>query len=401
MAANDKKDRRAAWRPATQLVHEGTLRSQFGETSEAIFLNSGYVYQSAEQAEARFKGDEEGYVYSRYANPTVSMFEARMCALEGAEAARGTASGMAAVAASMLSQLKAGDHVVSGRALFGSCRYIVEDLLPRYGVTSTLVDGRDLAAWEAAVTPNTHAFFFESPTNPVLELVDIEGVCAIAKKAGALTVVDNVFATPLGQRPMELGADIVVYSATKHIDGQGRCLGGVVLGPDEFINETLHSYLKHTGPSLSPFNAWVLLKGLETLPLRVARHNESAARIADFLGERPEVARVFYPGRADHPQHALAKKQMTGGGPMVAFEVKGDKAAAFRFLNALTIFKISNNLGDAKSLATHPATTTHQRLTPEARAELGIFDNTIRLSVGLEDAEDIEADLDQALSATQ
>jgi O-succinylhomoserine sulfhydrylase len=401
MAANDKKDRRAAWRPATQLVHEGTLRSQFGETSEAIFLNSGYVYQSAEQAEARFKGDEKGYVYSRYANPTVSMFEARMCALEGAEAARGTASGMAAVAASLLSQLKAGDHVVSGRALFGSCRYIVEDLLPRYGVTTTLVDGRDLAAWAAAVTPNTRAIFFESPTNPVLELVDIEGVCAIAKKAGALTVVDNVFATPLGQRPMELGADIVVYSATKHIDGQGRCLGGVVLGPDEFINETLHNYLKHTGPSLSPFNAWVLLKGLETLPLRVARHNESAARIADFLGERPEVARVFYPGRADHPQHALAKKQMTGGGPMVALEIEGDKSSAFRFLNALMIFKISNNLGDAKSLATHPATTTHQRLTPEARAELGIFDNTVRLSVGLEDAEDLEADLDQALSATQ
>jgi O-succinylhomoserine sulfhydrylase len=401
MAANDKKDRRAAWRPATQLVHEGTLRSQFGETSEAIFLNSGYVYQSAEQAEARFKGDEKGYVYSRYANPTVSMFEARMCALEGAEAARGTASGMAAVAASLLSQLKAGDHVVSGRALFGSCRYIVEDLLPRYGVTTTLVDGRDLAAWAAAVTPNTRAIFFESPTNPVLELVDIEGVCAIAKKAGALTVVDNVFATPLGQRPMELGADIVVYSATKHIDGQGRCLGGVVLGPDEFINETLHNYLKHTGPSLSPFNAWVLLKGLETLPLRVARHNESAARVADFLGERPEVARVFYPGRADHPQHALAKKQMTGGGPMVALEIEGDKSSAFRFLNALMIFKISNNLGDAKSLATHPATTTHQRLTPEARAELGIFDNTVRLSVGLEDAEDLEADLDQALSATQ
>jgi O-succinylhomoserine sulfhydrylase len=401
MAAKDKKDRRAAWRPATQLVHEGTLRSQFGETSEAIFLNSGYVYQSAEQAEARFKGDEKGYVYSRYANPTVSMFEARMCALESAEAARGTASGMAAVAASLLSQLKAGDHVVSGRALFGSCRYIVEDLLPRYGVTSTLVDGRDLAAWEAAVTPNTRAFFFESPTNPVLELVDIEGVCAIAKKCGALTVVDNVFATPLGQRPMALGADIVVYSATKHIDGQGRCLGGVVLGPDEFINETLHTYLKHTGPSLSPFNAWVLLKGLETLPLRVARHNESAARIADFLGQRPEVARVFYPGRADHPQHALAKKQMTGGGPMVALEIEGDKSAAFKFLNALTIFKISNNLGDAKSLATHPATTTHQRLTPEARAELGIFDNTVRLSVGLEDVEDLEADLDQALSATQ
>jgi len=399
MAAKDTKDRRAAWQPATQLVHEGTLRSQFGETSEAIFLNSGYVYDSAEQAEARFKGDEDGYVYSRYANPTVAMFEARMCALEGADAARGTASGMAAVAASLLCHLKAGDHVVSGRALFGSCRYIVEDLLPRYGIASTLVDGRDLAAWEAAVRPNTRAFFFETPTNPVLELVDIEGVAAIAKKAGALTVVDNVFATPLGQRPMALGADIVVYSATKHIDGQGRCLGGVVLGSSEFIDEKLHNFLKHTGPSLSPFNAWVMLKGLETLPLRVARHNESAARIADFLGQRPEVARVFYPGRADHPQHDLAKRQMAGGGPMVAFEITGGKTAAFRFLNALEIFRISNNLGDAKSLATHPATTTHQRLSDEARSELGIFDTIIRLSIGLEDAGDLEADLDQALSA--
>jgi len=401
MAAKDRKARRAAWAPATQLVHEGTLRSPFGETSEAIFLNSGYVYESAEQAEARFKGDEDGYVYSRYANPTVSMFEARMCALEGAEAARGTASGMAAVAASLLSHLKAGDHVVSGRALFGSCLYIVEDLLPRYGITSTLVDGRDLKAWEAAVTPDTRAFFFESPTNPVLELVDIEGVAKIAKRCGALTVVDNVFATPLGQRPMKLGADIVVYSATKHIDGQGRCLGGVVLGSKEFIEEKLHNFLKHTGPSLSPFNAWVLLKGLETLPLRVARHNESAAKIADFLGQRSEVARVYYPGRSDHPQHALATRQMTGGGPMVALEIKGDKKEAFRFLNALDVFRISNNLGDAKSLATHPATTTHQRLAPEARAELGIFDNTVRLSIGLEDVGDLEADLDQALMATR
>ncbi|ODS00450.1 O-succinylhomoserine sulfhydrylase [Methyloceanibacter superfactus] len=401
MAAKNKTDRSTAWQPATRLVHEGTLRSQFGETSEAIFLNSGYVYESAEQAEARFKGDEDGYVYSRYANPTVSMFETRMCALEGAEAARGTASGMAAVAASLLCHLKAGDHVVSGRALFGSCRYIVEDLLPRYGVTSTLVDGRDLAAWEAAVTPNTRAFFFESPTNPVLELVDIEGVAKIAKGCGALTVVDNVFATPLGQRPMALGADIVVYSATKHIDGQGRCLGGVVLGPAEFIDESLHTFLKHTGPSLSPFNAWVMLKGLETLPLRVARHNETAARIAEFLAERSEVERVFYPGRTDHPQHDLAKRQMTGGGPIVAFEIKGGKKAAFRFLNALSIFKISNNLGDAKSLATHPATTTHQRLSEEARSELGIFDTTIRLSIGLEDAGDLEADLDQALAAAR
>ncbi|MGA8690454.1 MAG: O-succinylhomoserine sulfhydrylase [Methyloceanibacter sp.] len=399
-AKTDQKTPTSAWRPATRLVHEGTLRSQFGETSEAIFLNSGYVYRNAEQAEARFKGDEEGFVYSRYANPTVAMFEARMCALEGAEAARGTSSGMAAVAASLLSQLKAGDHVVSARALFGSCRYIVEDLLPRYGIESTLVDGRDLSAWEAAMRPTTRAVFFETPTNPVLELVDIEGVAAIAHKVGALVVVDNVFATPLLQRPMPLGADIVVYSATKHIDGQGRCLGGVVLGNKDFIEEKLHNYLKHTGPSLSPFNAWVLLKGLETLPLRVERHAASAAAIADFLAER-EVARVFYPGRADHPQAALAKRQMQGGGPMVSFEVEGDKANAFRFLNALSIFKISNNLGDAKSLATHPSTTTHQRLSPEARAELGIFDRSLRLSIGLEDVEDLKADLDQALIAAR
>jgi O-succinylhomoserine sulfhydrylase len=401
MGAKDQKNRPGAWHQATELVHAGTLRSQFGETSEAIFLNSGYVYTSAEQAEARFKGDEEGFVYSRYANPTVAMFEARMCALEGADAARGTASGMAAVAASLLCQLKAGDHVVSARALFGSCRYIVEDLLPRYGITTTLVDGRNLGAWEAAMRPNTRAVFFETPTNPVLELVDIEGVAKIAHKSGAQVVVDNVFATPLLQRPMPLGADIVVYSATKHIDGQGRCLGGVVLGGKEFIEERLHNYLKHTGPSLSPFNAWVLLKGLETLPLRVERHGVSAGSIADFLAERPEVARVYYPGRADHPQHGLAKRQMTGGGPMVAFEVKGDKAAAFRLMNALQLFKISNNLGDAKSLVTHPATTTHQRLSEDVRAELGIFDRSVRLSIGLEHPGDLMADLDQALKAAR
>ncbi len=399
VASKDKKKRRVAWHLATELVHAGTLRSQFGETSEAIFLNSGYVYDSAEQAEARFKGDEEGYVYSRYANPTVAMFEARMCALEGAPAARGMSSGMAAVSASLLCHLKTGDHVVSARALFGSCRYVVEDLLPRYGIATTLIDGRDLKAWAAAVKPNTRAFFFETPTNPVLELVDIEGVSRIAKKAGALVVVDNVFATPLLQRPMPLGADIVVYSATKHIDGQGRCLGGVVLGSKEFIEEKLHNFLKHTGPSLSPFNAWVMLKGLETLPVRVERHCASAATIADFLAERPEVVRVFYPGRADHPQAALAKRQMTGGGPMVAFEIKGGKKEAFRFMNALEIFKISNNLGDAKSLVTHPATTTHQRLSPETRAELDIFDNSVRLSIGLEDVADLTADLDQALVA--
>jgi O-succinylhomoserine sulfhydrylase len=396
-AKKDKKKQGQVWRPATRLVHEGTLRSQFGETSEAIFLNSGYVYDNAEQAERRFKGDEEGFVYSRYSNPTVDMFEKRMCALEGAEAARGTASGMAAVNASLFSFLKAGDHVVSARALFGSCRYIVEDLLPRFGVQTTLIDGRDLSAWEAAMRPNTRAVFFETPTNPVLELVDIEAVSKIAHKVGALVVVDNVFATPMLQRPIPLGVDIVVYSATKHIDGQGRCLGGVVLGTKDFIEDKLHTYLKQTGPSLSPFNAWVLLKALETLPLRVERHGASAAAIADFLAERKEVVRVFYPGRDDHPQRELAKRQMAGGGPMVAFEVKGGKREAFRFMNALQIFKITNNLGDAKSLVTHPSTTTHQRLKPEQRAELGIFDRSVRLSIGLEDVEDLKADLDQAL----
>ena len=398
-AKKDKKKQGQVWRPATRLVHEGTLRSQFGETSEAIFLNSGYVYDNAEQAERRFKGDEEGFVYSRYSNPTVDMFEKRMCALEGAEAARGTASGMAAVNASLFSFLKAGDHVVSARALFGSCRYIVEDLLPRFGVQTTLIDGRDLSAWEAAMRPNTRAVFFETPTNPVLELVDIEAVSKIAHKVGALVVVDNVFATPMLQRPIPLGVDIVVYSATKHIDGQGRCLGGVVLGTKDFIEDKLHTFIKQTGPSLSPFNAWVLLKALETLPLRVERHGASAAAIADFLAERKEVVRVFYPGRDDHPQRELAKRQMAGGGPMVAFEVKGGKRDAFRFMNALQIFKITNNLGDAKSLVTHPSTTTHQRLKPEQRAELGIFDRSIRLSIGLEDVEDLKDDLDQALRA--
>ncbi len=385
---------------ATKLVHGGTVRSSFGETSEALFLNSGYVYDSAEQAEARFKGDEDGYVYSRYANPTVSMFEERMCLLEGAEAARGTASGMAAVAASLLCHVKAGDHVASARALFGSCRYIVEDLMPRYGITTTLIDGRDLDAWEKAITPKTKAVFFETPTNPVLELVDIEKVSELAHRVGALVVVDNVFATPVLQRPMPLGADVVVYSATKHIDGHGRCLGGVVLGTKEFIEEKLHNYIKHTGPSMSPFNAWVMLKGLESLDVRVARQVASAAEIADFLSDRKEIVRVFYPGRSDHPQAELAKRQMQGGGPMVALELKGAKETAFRFLNALQIFKISNNLGDAKSLATHPATTTHQRLTPEQRAELGILDSTVRLSIGLEDLEDLKADIEQALAAT-
>ena len=386
--------------PDTLLVHGGTLRSSFGETSEALFLTSGYVYESAADAEARFKNEVEGYTYSRFSNPTNTMFETRMALLEGAEAARSTATGMAAVSSALLGYLKAGDHVVAAKALFGACRFVIEDLLPRFGISSTLVDGRDLSAWRSALRDNTRVLFCESPANPTLELVDLAGVAAIAKSAGALLMVDNVFATPLLQKPLQLGADVVIYSATKHIDGQGRCLGGVVLSNKTFILDHLQNYLRQTGPSLSPFNAWVLLKGLETLPLRVERQTTSAAKIADFLAERPEVERVMYPGRADHPQRAIAEKQMTAGGPLVAFHLRADKAATFRFMDALRVIKISNNLGDAKSLIAHPATTTHQRLTDEAKAELGITPGTVRLSVGLEHSDDLMADLTRALSGT-
>jgi O-succinylhomoserine sulfhydrylase len=388
------------WRPATQLVHGGTLRSEFGETSEAIFLNSGYIYDSSEQAEARFSGDEPGYVYSRYANPTITMFEQRMAMLEGAEAARATASGMAAVTSAMLCWLNQGDHVVSARALFGSCRYVVEELLPRFGIESTLINGCDLDQWRDAMRPNTRALFLESPANPTLELVDIAAVAEIAREAGARLIVDNVFATPLLQKPMELGADIVIYSTTKHVDGHGRCLGGVVLSDQEFVDEHLGNFLRQTGPCMSPFNAWVMLKGLESLPVRVARQSESAAIIADHLAQgRAGILGVSYPGRWDHPQYDLARRQMDHGGPMVAFRLAGGKEAAFRFMNALGIIRISNNLGDAKSLIAHPATTTHQRLSEEVRAEMGIGGDLLRLSVGLEDARDLIDDLEQALSA--
>ncbi|MAZ83457.1 MAG: O-succinylhomoserine sulfhydrylase [Hoeflea sp.] len=386
-------------RPATQLVHGGINRSQFGETSEALFLTQGFVYDSSEAAEARFKGEEPGFIYSRYANPTTDMFEKRMCMLEGAEDARATASGMAAVTAALLCQLKAGDHVVSARALFGSCRWVVEQLMPKYGIETTFVDGRDLSAWEKAVRPNTKVFFLESPTNPTLEVVDIAAVARLADQAGAKLVVDNVFATPILQKPLELGAHVVAYSATKHIDGQGRCLGGVVLSDKDWIDEHLHDYFRHTGPGMSPFNAWVLMKGLETLPLRVGQQTASAGKIADFLADRAEVARVIYPGRDDHPQADICKKQMAGGSTMVAFEFNGGKDAAFRFQNALEIIRISNNLGDAKSLITHPATTTHKNLTDEARAELSIGDGLVRMSVGIEDAQDLIEDIDNALSA--
>lgn len=390
-------DKKRNWKPATQLVHEGTLRSGFGEMSEAMFLTQGYHYATAEQAEARFKGEEPGFIYSRYSNPTVDMFEKRMCALEGAEDARATASGMAAVSAAVLCGLKAGDHIVAARALFGSCRWVVDVLAPKYGIACTLVDGRDIANWEKAVRPETKLFFLESPTNPTLEVVDIAAVAKVANAAGARLVVDNVFATPLMQKPLQLGAHVVVYSATKHIDGQGRCLGGIILSDKAWIDENLHDYFRHTGPSLSPFNAWVLLKGLETLPLRVRQQTEAAGRIADVLADHSKVARVVYPGRADHPQAAIVKKQMTGGSTLICFDLKGGKKSAFAFQNALEIVLMSNNLGDAKSLITHPATTTHKNLTDEARAELGIGPGTVRLSVGLEDTGDLIEDIAQAL----
>lgn len=388
----------AAFHLETRLVHDGTLRSSFGETSEALFLTQGHVYDSAEECEARFKDESPGYIYARFSNPTVAMFEARMASLEGAEAARATATGMAAVTSVLLGQLKAGDHVVASRALFGSCRYVIHELLPRFGVESTMVDGTDLDAWRAAIRPNTKVFFLESPSNPTLEVIDIAAVAQLAHGCGAKLTVDNVFATPMQQRPLLLGADCVVYSATKHIDGQGRCLGGVILASQEFIDAHIKTLLRQTGPALSPFNAWVLLKGLETLPLRVERQTRSAATLADFLAERAEFSRVIYCGRADHPQADVIKRQMSGGSTLIAFELKGGKAAAFKMMNALELIRISNNLGDAKSLITHPATTTHQRFTPEERAEMDIGDGLVRLSVGLEHPDDLIADLRQALS---
>ncbi|RXG84293.1 O-succinylhomoserine sulfhydrylase [Bradyrhizobium vignae] len=387
----------ANYRPETRLVHSGTLRSQYGETSEALFLTQGYVYASAEECEARFKGEDPGFIYSRYSNPTIAMFERRMIELEGAEAARSAATGMAAVTTAILAPLKAGDHVVASRALFGSCLYVIQDLLPRYGIETTLVDGLDLDQWQRALKPNTKTFFLESPTNPTLDVLDIPAIAEIAHKGGARLVVDNVFATPIWQSPLALGADVVVYSATKHIDGQGRCLGGIILSSEAFIAEHIHNFMRQTGPSISPFNAWVLLKGLETLGVRVRAQTDTAARIAEVLASHPKISRLVYPGRADHPQAALVRKQMRGGSTLVGFEVKGGKQAAFRVLNELKLAKISNNLGDAKSLVTHPATTTHQRLKPEDRAALGISEGFIRFSAGLEHADDLIEDLTAAL----
>ena len=383
--------------PETRLVHEGGLRSQFGETSEALFLTQGHVYPTAEECEARFAGQSKGFIYARFSNPTVTMFERRMAAFEGAEAARATATGMAAVTASLMGQLRAGDHVVAARALFGSCRYVIAELLPRFGVLSTLVDGTSLDEWRAAVRPETKVFFLESPANPTLEVIDIAAVAEIAKQAGATLVVDNVFASPIWQKPFELGADCVVYSATKHIDGQGRCLGGVILASEEFIQTHIHTFLRQTGPALSPFNAWVLLKSLETLPLRVERQTASAEKVADKLAGHPKIRKLIYPGRPDHPQADLVARQMKRGSTLIALEIAGDKPGAFRFQNALQLIKISNNLGDAKSLITHPATTTHQRFTPQERAEMGVSEGLVRLSVGLEHPDDLTADLLQAL----
>jgi len=392
MSAPEKK-----YRPETILVHGGTLRSQFNEMSEALYLTQGYIYESAEACEARFSGKIPGYVYSRYSNPTMNMFEQRMAQFEGAEASRSTATGMAAVTTALMGQVKAGDHIVAAKALFGSCRWVIEDWLGRFGVTSTLVDGVDLQQWKNAVTKNTKVFFMETPTNPTLEVYDIKAIADIAHNAGATLTVDNVFATPLYQSPLKLGADCVVYSATKHIDGQGRVLGGCILASEKFIMDNIHQLIRQTGPSLSPFNAWVLLKGLETLPVRVERQTKTAGAVADALAGHKKLTRVIYPGRKDHPQADIVAKQMKAGSTLVSFEIKGGKEGAFRFLNGLKLTGITNNLGDAKSLITHPTTTTHQRLTPEQRAELGIADGLVRFSAGLEHQDDLIEDLLTAL----
>jgi O-succinylhomoserine sulfhydrylase len=383
--------------PATLLVHGGTERSQHGETSEALFLNSGYIYETSAQAESRFDGSEPGYIYSRFSNPTVEMFQQRMAMLEGAEETRGLATGMAAVTTAVMAQVKAGDHVVGARALFGGCRFVIEEFLPRWGVASTLVDGRDPANFEKAMRPNTKVVFLETPTNPTLELVDIAAIAKIAHAHGALLIVDNVFATPLWQKPLALGADLVCYSATKHIDGQGRVMGGVIAGSKELIAGDIHKFIRQTGPSMSPFNAWVLLKSLETLPLRVKQMTDSAAKIADFLGNHPKIEQVLYPHHKAHPQYELGMRQMKAGSTLVAFKVKGGKQAAFDVGDNLAVIVTSNNLGDAKSIVAHPATTTHQRFEETVREEMGISQNLLRLSVGLEDADDLIADLGYAL----
>ena len=395
------KGSKGGYRAQTQLVRGGLARSPFDETSEALYMSSGFVYGTAEEAEAAFKEELDRYIYSRYGNPTVRMFEERLSQLEGAEACRGTGSGMSAVFTSLLSLTKAGDRVVASRALFGSCYFIVTNILPRYGIETEVVDGTDLAAWERALSKGAAAVFLETPSNPNLEIVDLAAVCDMAHRAGAAVVVDNVFATPLLQRPLAFGADVVVYSATKHIDGQGRTLGGAILGSKSYVDGKLTPFIKHTGPALSHFNAWILLKGLETLDVRVQRHCENALETARFLEAQSGIARVLYPGLESHPQHDLAMRQMSGASSLAAFDLPGGKKQAFAFLNSLKLIDISNNLGDTKSLITHPATTTHQRLTAEERAALNIGDGLLRLSVGLEDVEDLKEDLAQALAASE
>ncbi len=385
-------------RPATRLVHGGVQRTQHGETAEALFLTSGYVYDDAEQAEATFTGKLDHYQYSRFANPTLTMLEQRLCLIEGAEDCRTTATGMAAVNAALLSHLKAGDRVVAARALFGSCHWIVSTLLPKFGIETEFVDGTDLGQWTRALSRPANLVLLESPSNPMLEMADLPAISAMAHAAGAIVVVDNVFATPLLQQPLKLGADVVVYSCTKHMDGQGRVLGGAVLGSKKWIADVLQPFIRNTGPALSPFNAWVLLKGIETLALRVNAASAAAAAIADFLAEQPGVNRVWYPTRSDHPQRDLAARQMTAGGTVVTFEVAGGKDGAFRIMNGFRLIAISNNLGDSKSLVTHPATTTHMRIGEAERARLGIADGVLRLSIGLEDPEDIKDDLRRALA---
>ena len=393
-AANKK------WRPATNLVRGGTNRSNFAETNEGIFMTSGYIYDTAEQAQRAFQGEEDRFIYSRFSNPTVGMFEERMALLEGAVSCRATATGMAAVFASLAASVSAGDRLVSSKALFGSCDFVCRELLPKFGIDTTMVNGTNLDEWEVALSKPTVAVFMETPSNPQMDIIDIKAVCEVAHKAGARVVVDNVFATPILQKPLEFGADVVVYSGTKHIDGQGRAMGGCILTDDvEWSDDDLKQFMRHTGPSLSPFNAWVHLKGLETLEIRVERHCESAQKVAEFLEGQSAVSKVLFPGLKSHPQYDLAQSQMSGPGTVVCFNIDGDMARTFTFLNAMELIDISNNLGDAKSLMTHPATTTHQRLTPEGRLEVGITDNLVRLSVGLEDVYDIIEDLDQALKA--
>ena len=394
-----RKERERAWAPATQLVRGGIDRSHHGETNEALYLTSGFVYDTAAQGNARTADEEAGYVYGRFGNPTITMFEDRLALIEGADACQATASGMAAVFAALMSQLHAGDHVVASQVMFGACHVVIDQLLPRYGIETDLVDGTDLDAWKRALRPETRCVFLESPGNPTMAIVDIAAVSTLAHRVGARVIVDNVLGMPMIQRPLALGADIVIYSTTKHIDGQGRCLGGAILGRDDFFANNLVPFIRTTGPIMSPFNAWVMLKGLETLELRIERMCETAARLAAFLESHPAVSAVHYPGLPSHPQHALAARQMSRGGSVIAFDLAGGWDAAFRFLDSLELIDISNNLGDAKSLATHPASTTHQKIGADARAKLGIGDGLVRFSVGLEAESDLRSDLGHGLRA--